>query len=130
MGYLVMPALVEELLFRGLLLPHPLEGVSPIATAPWIALSTGLFVLYHPLAARLWYPQGRQVFNDPRFLLQCTLLALACALAYGLSGSLWWAVLIHWLAVVIWLEPLQGRRGFQGGGAVAITATVAAQQST
>jgi predicted Abi (CAAX) family protease len=130
MGYLVMPAFVEELLFRGLLLPHPLEGVSPIATAPWIALSTGLFVLYHPLAARLWYPQGRQVFNDPRFLLQCTLLGLACALAYGLSGSLWWAVLIHWLAVVIWLEPLQGRRGFLAGGAVAITATVAGQQPT
>lgn len=131
MGYLVMPAFVEELLFRGLLLPHPLEGVSPIATAPWIALSTGLFVLYHPLAARLWYPQGRQVFNDPRFLLQCTLLALTCALTYGLSGSLWWAVLIHWLAVVTWLEPLQGRRGLATrGGAVAIPATVAGQQST
>jgi len=80
------------------------------ASLAWIALSVGLFVLYHPLAARLWYPQGRQLFRDPRFLLQCSWLGLACALAYSLSGSLWWAVLIHWLAVLIWLEPLQGRQ--------------------
>ena len=65
------------------------------ATLPWIALSVGLFVLYHPLAARLWYLQGRQVFHTPRFLVQCSLLALACALAYDLSGSLWWPVLIQ-----------------------------------
>ena len=108
-GYLLMPAFGEELLFRGLLLPQPIEGFSPAATLAWIALSTGLFVLYHPLAARLWYPQARTLFADPRFLVQCTLLSLACGLAYALSGSLWWAVLLHWLAVLLWLEPLQGR---------------------
>ena len=109
-AYLVMPAFGEELLFRGLLLPHPLAGLTPLQVGPWIALSTGLFVLYHPLAGRLWYPQGRLLFDDPRFLLQCSLLGLACALAYSTTGSLWWAVLIHWLAVLLWLEPLQGRR--------------------
>ncbi len=125
-GYLLMPAFGEELLFRGLLLPHPLEGVSVAGTLPWIALSIGLFVLYHPLAARLWYPQGRALFRDPRFLLQCSLLGLACALAYDLSGSLWWPVLIHWLAVVLWLEPLQGRRGLLPATSPALRITSAA----
>ena len=108
-GYLLMPAFVEELLFRGLLLPSPLEGTPAGAMGAWLALSTGLFVLYHPISARLWYPPGRILFDDPRFLGQCTLLGLACGLAYSLSASLWWAVLIHWLAVLVWLEPLQGR---------------------
>lgn len=119
---LLMPAFGEELLFRGLLLPHPLAGLTPLAMLPWIALSTGLFVLYHPLAGRLWYRQGRAVFDDPRFLLQCSLLGLACALAYGATGSLWWAVLIHWLAVVVWLEPLQGRWLLRGPGGARGTA--------
>ncbi|QEY33310.1 CPBP family intramembrane metalloprotease [Synechococcus sp. RSCCF101] len=105
---LITPALLEEVLFRGLLLPHPLEGLSPWRMAAWIALSTGLFVLYHPLAGRLWYRPGRTLFRDPRFLTQATLLGLACSLAYGLSGSLLPAVLIHWLAVLIWLEALGG----------------------
>ncbi|MFQ6537132.1 MULTISPECIES: CPBP family glutamic-type intramembrane protease [Aphanothece] len=114
-GLLLMPALVEELVFRVLLLPHPLEGVGGGAMAAWGALSVGLFVAYHPLAARFWYPQGWAVFHDPRFLLQCTLLGSACVLEYVLSGSLWSAVLLHWLAVVIWLEPLQGRRCLGSG---------------
>jgi predicted Abi (CAAX) family protease len=120
--YLLMPAFGEELLFRGLLLPHPLSGLSPVALLPWIALSTGLFVLYHPLAGRLWYRPGRRLFHDRRFLLQCALLGVACALAYSATGSLWWAVLLHWLAVFLWLEPLQGRRLLGGRGAASLSA--------
>ncbi len=118
-AYLLMPAFGEELLFRGMLLPHPLAGLTTLQLLPWIALSTGLFVLYHPLAGRLWYRQGRLLFDDPRFLLQCTLLGLACALAYSSTGSLWWAVLLHWLAVLLWLEPLQGCRLLQDSAASA-----------
>lgn len=106
---LLMPALVEELLFRVLLIPHPIEGFPWQPLLAWNALSLGLFVLYHPVAARLWYPQARDLFDDPRFLLQATLLGVACSLAYGFTGSLWPPVLIHWLAVVIWLEPFRGR---------------------
>ncbi|MEB3185099.1 MAG: CPBP family glutamic-type intramembrane protease [Cyanobacteriota bacterium] len=111
-GLLLLPALVEELLFRVLLIPHPIEGLPWLPQLAWIALSLGLFVLYHPVAGRLWYPQARALFDDPRFLLQATLLGAACSLAYGFTGSLWPPVLIHWLAVVIWLEPLQGRNRF------------------
>ncbi len=106
---LLLPALVEELLFRVLLIPHPIEGFPWQSLLAWNALSLGLFVLYHPVAARLWYPQARALFEDPRFLFQAALLGVACSLAYGFTGSLWPPVLIHWLAVVIWLEPFRGR---------------------
>lgn len=113
---LLTPALVEELLFRLCLIPAPNEGVSAEATAAWLALSVGLFVLYHPLAARLWYPQARQLFDRPVFLEQCSLLGLACGLVFASTGALWTAVLIHWLAVLSWLEPLQGRQRWLESG--------------
>ena len=106
---LLLPALVEEIVFRVCLIPAPAEGASALETVAWIGLSVGLFVLYHPLAARFWYPPGRPLFTQPFFLWQCGLLGLVCGLAFASTGSLWSAVLIHWLAVVIWLEPLQGR---------------------
>ncbi|MEO1001742.1 MAG: CPBP family glutamic-type intramembrane protease [Cyanobacteria bacterium J06638_7] len=112
-GLLLFPSLVEELIFRVALLPHPLEGEPAARLLAWSALSVGMFVLYHPLAARLWYRQARPLFDDPRFLVQCTLLGLACALVYVVTGSLWPPLLIHWLAVLVWLEPLQGRLLFQ-----------------
>jgi predicted Abi (CAAX) family protease len=112
----LMPSLLEELAFRVALLPHPLEGPSPAASLGWGALSVGLFVVYHPLAGVSWYPQARQVFHDPRFLLQCSLLGVACVLTYNLTGSLWAPVLIHWLAVTLWLWPLGGRRLLVSGG--------------
>ncbi len=108
-GLMLMPALGEELLFRVALMPHPLEGGSIASNAAWGALSVGLFVLYHPLAAMVWYPPGRRVFRDRRFLVQCTLLGVACVLAYGTTGSLWPPVLLHGLAVTLWLWGLGGR---------------------
>jgi len=45
---LLMPSLVEEAVFRALLLPHPLEGVAAPLMGAWIALSVGLFVLLSP----------------------------------------------------------------------------------
>lgn len=110
---LLMPALGEELIFRVALLPHPLEGESLASAAAWGALSLGLFVLYHPVAARCWYPPGRGVFRDGRFLAQCALLGGACVLIYGVTGSLWPPVLLHGLAVTLWLWGLGGRARMQ-----------------
>lgn len=109
LGLLLMPALVEESLFRVALLPRPLEGAPALAVLGWSSLGVGLFVLYHPLAGRLWYPAGRRLFMDRRFLLACGLLGVVCSAAYLLSGSLWPPALIHWLVVLIWLEGLGGR---------------------
>ncbi len=94
---LVWPAFGEELLFRGLLLPSALDGVKPLAMLPWMALSVGLFVAWQGRTALC---SGGQRRPDPRLLLQATLLGAACSLIYAVSGSLWWAVLLHWLAVL------------------------------
>jgi predicted Abi (CAAX) family protease len=107
---LPMPALGEELLFRGALLPHPGEGTPWPQLLAWSALGIGLFVLYHPLAGRLWYRRAERLFHDPRFLLQTALLGVATTALYQASGSLWPAVLLHAVAVLVWLERLGGRQ--------------------
>ncbi|MDM7953961.1 MAG: CPBP family glutamic-type intramembrane protease [Cyanobium sp. CZS 25K] len=118
LALLLMPSLFEEVLFRAALLPHPLEGVNGWSNAAWGALSVGLFVAWHPVAGRLWYPQGRRLFDDGRFLLLTSLLGVTCVIAYQATGSIWSPVLIHWLVVVVWLELLGGRwrlaQGTQG----------------
>jgi predicted Abi (CAAX) family protease len=114
---LPMPALGEELLFRGALLPHPGEGTPWPQLLAWSALGIGLFVLYHPLAGRLWYRRAERVFHDPRFLLQTALLGVATTVLYQVSGSLWPAVLLHAVAVLVWLERLGGRQHLAMGPA-------------
>jgi predicted Abi (CAAX) family protease len=114
---LPMPALGEELLFRGALLPHPGEGTPWPQLLAWSALGIGLFVLYHPLAGRLWYRRAERLFHDPRFLLQTALLGLATTALYQASGSLWPAVLLHAVAVLVWLERLGGRQHLAVGPA-------------
>jgi predicted Abi (CAAX) family protease len=79
------------------------DGVGPLAQVPWVALSVGLFVAWHPLLAPTRRDPLRTLLKDPRFLVQVTLLGLACSLAYLVSGSIWPPVLIHWLTVVVWL---------------------------
>jgi len=116
---MVMPSLLEEGFFRVLLLPRGLVGLAPLEQLAWAGLSVGLFVLYHPLAGRLWYPQGRPLFEQARFLVPCGLLGAACVIAYASTGSLWAPALIHWFTVLIWLGPADGgrdltERGVQG----------------
>lgn len=110
LGLLLLPALAEEWLFRVLLLPNRSEGFQQPQLLGWFALALGLFVLYHPLAAISWYPAGRPLFLRGPFLLQCSWLGLLCGLLYLQSGSLWPPLLLHWGAVVCWLEQLDGRR--------------------
>jgi len=107
---MVMPALLEESIFRILLLPSPQLDLDLTGRVAWAALSVGLFVMYHPLAGRFWYPEGRELFAEARFLVPCTLLAVACVVAFEITGSLWAPVLIHWLTVLIWLGPCDGAR--------------------
>ncbi len=105
---LVMPALVEELVFRMALIPHPLEGASIASVLGWSTVSLGLFVIYHPLNARLAYPAGHPTFSQPMFLTLAGLLGIACSLAYVSTGSLWMPVLLHWGVVTVWLWGLGG----------------------
>lgn len=110
---LVFPAFSEELVFRGLLLPSFLENASAGAWLFWLSLSTILFILYHPLNGRYFYPRGYPMFWDWRFLVLAGFLGIACAVSYGVTRSLWSAVILHWLAVNIWLFVFGGKGKLQ-----------------
>ena len=102
---LFLPALGEELAFRGPLLYAP---------ARWrFAAGAGLlsaFILWHPLNAWLFLPQALPLFIDPRFLILAAGLGLAASLATVMSRSLVPAVAIHWATVFAWKQLFAGAR--------------------
>lgn len=105
---LFMPAFVEELLFRCLIIPHPQEGVWGVTLLLWSSFSLMLFVLYHPLNARTLYKAGYPTFFNATFLSLAALLGMSCTCTYIVTGSIWPGTLIHWLVVAIWLLYLGG----------------------
>ena len=120
---LVLPALVEEVVFRVMLLPHPVEGVPGWRWLLWVAVSTALFVLYHWVLSRTLY--RRPVLRDSRFLILVGWLGLVLAGVYGVSGSLWTITLVHWLVVVVWQFGLGGKRQLQSKEAPTNASTAA-----
>ena len=98
----VMPALGEELLFRGLLIPRDRAGPG------WIALSVLLFVLWHPLQAVTIGPPWAAAFLDPWFLACVAILGLALARIYSVTRSLWPCIVGHWLIVLGWKAMFGG----------------------
>lgn len=111
---LLSPGLTEEVFFRALMLPHAFENASGLMLWFWGCLSLVLFVAYHPLNALTFYPVGRSTFMNPVFLLLAAVLGVACSIAYLLIGSIWPAVVIHWLGVTVWLLLLGGYRRLYG----------------
>jgi predicted Abi (CAAX) family protease len=103
---LVVPALGEEIPFRGLLVPARDETRRPWAA---IAISTVLYVAWHPLEALTFLPQGA-MFLRPDFLACTAILGLGCALMRWRTGSLWPAVILHGGFVVVWQTWLGGVR--------------------
>ena len=106
---LVFPALVEEVFFRGLLIPNDakLRGAKRISI--YLLVSTALFVLWHPFVALMINPAARTFFLNPCFLGITALLGLTCGISYLLSRSLWIPIIIHWLTVLVWVIFLGGR---------------------
>lgn len=105
---LFFPALAEELFFRVLLLPHPLEISNLFQRCLWAIVSLLLFVVYHPLNAKTFFKPGLTTFFNPIFLGLAALLGIICTVAYGLTGSLFVIVVIHWIVVVFWLIVFGG----------------------
>lgn len=101
---LFVPALGEEIPFRGLLVPGRGE-----ARRPWIAIavSTALYVAWHPLEALTFLPHAT-MFLRPDFLVCTAILGLGCAVMRWRTGSLWPAVLLHGGFVVVWQTWLGG----------------------
>jgi predicted Abi (CAAX) family protease len=105
-----LPALIEEFGFRLLLIPHPIETAISSDIYLWSIGSLILFTIYHPLNAWTLYKLGNPTFMDWRFLLLTSLLGLVCSIAYLITGSIWSAVLIHWLVVGSWLKLFGGEQ--------------------
>lgn len=104
---LFAPALGEEIPFRGLLIP----GRDEARRSPWVAIavSTALYVAWHPLEALTFLPQAG-MFLRPDFLACTAILGLGCALMRWRTGSLWPAVILHGGFVVVWQTWLGGVR--------------------
>jgi len=102
---ILVPALGEEAVFRGLLMPGPNETGRPALA---IAISTALYVAWHAVEALTFLPNAAGVFLRPDFLLCCAVLGIGCALLRWRTGSLWPAVILHWALVVVWQTWLGG----------------------
>ncbi len=105
---MLVPALTEELVFRGVLVPDRGEGRHAVL---WIGLGTLAFMLWHVVEAETFLPRAR-LFLAPAFLASAGVLGLTCALMRWRSGSLWPCVLLHGLVVFAW-------QAFFGGPSIA-----------
>ena len=98
------PSLFEELVFRGALIPDRSEQKTAVS---YIIGSTLLFTAWH-LVEAAFLPGAATIFVRSDFLLSATVLGLACATLRRRSGTIWTAVILHWLVAVIWLGYLGG----------------------
>lgn len=96
----LVPALAEELVFRGWLKPGQVVPA---------AISLAAFVAWHPLQLALNLPLARPQFAEPVFLMLAAGLGLACTLTRMRSGSIWPGVIIHWGTAVVWVALFAGR---------------------
>lgn len=106
-----IPALGEEIPFRGLLTPGPHESSRPKLE---IATSTALYTVWHVLEAVTFLKSAAGIFLRPDFLLCCAILGLGCAITKRVTGSIWPAVLLHWALVVVWQTWLGGVSALAG----------------
>ncbi|MEO0607548.1 MAG: CPBP family glutamic-type intramembrane protease [Pseudomonadota bacterium] len=106
---MVLPAILEELVFRGPLLRQQTRTGHVPAWA--IAAALIVFVIWHPLNTVLFMPQAAETFRDWRFLLVTAWLGLIATLMTLRTRSLWPAILFHWGIVLAW-KSLLGAPGF------------------
>ncbi|XOZ34438.1 type II CAAX prenyl endopeptidase Rce1 family protein [Halomonadaceae bacterium KBTZ08] len=106
---LVFPSLLEEAFFRGILIPRNIrQAGAPRATGA-VAISTIVFVAWHPINALAFNHSAIPLFLDPWFLLIVAALGATCGYSYVISRSIWPPVLIHWATVTVWVLFLGGR---------------------
>jgi len=107
----IFPALLEEILWRGMLCPNPAVNTELSTGVLW-GWSLGIclaHVLVHPLAGWTCWPRGRTTFQDYRFLLLATICLGGATSSYLLSnGSVYCAAFTHWIPVVAWRDFFNG----------------------
>jgi predicted Abi (CAAX) family protease len=109
----VFPSLVEELFWRGMLLPHPSNYIVPGAPSSSWVVQAGIVLMIHvaihPLAGWTVWPRGRKVFDDPRFLCIATIVLAGATASYFVSGgSVWATAFTHGLPVALWRDFFGG----------------------
>ena len=131
-----LPAMAEEFIFRLLLLPSPAEITGGLTRGQWLecGISIVLYVLAHPfvtgpLRDRLSASRShhstrnlntrlkdnetdrtayRYTFQQPAFLGLTYILGASCTYLYLQTGSIWPAIIWHWVVVALWLLVLGG----------------------
>ena len=102
---LIAPAIGEEIVFRGLLIPSKSEG-GDFARA-WL-VSSVLFVAWHIVEGTTFLRSEAALFLRLDFLACAAVLGFGCAVMRWRTGSLWPAVATHWIMVTIWQIWLGG----------------------
>lgn len=108
LALLISPAFLEELVFRGLLIPRDILKRGRGRAALAIVFSALVYTLSHPLGALTTSPGAKPFFLNPTFVLIIALLGVTCGYGYVVSRSLWNPILIHWLALLVWIFFLGG----------------------
>lgn len=93
-----VPAMAEELIFRGVLLSW-LAGFSQ-RWGSW--LSAILFMLWHPLQALTFGPPWSDIFLQPSFLFATFILGIILTHIRIVTQSLWPVIAIHWILALAW----------------------------
>jgi uncharacterized protein len=106
---IIFPSFLEEFFFRGLLIPRDALDKGWKHAIGWIVASSLAFTLWHPLNALTINPSAQPFFLNVPFLIIVFCLGIVCGIGYVASRSLWTAVFIHWLTVVVWVFFLGGR---------------------
>ena len=101
---MLVPALTEELAFRGLLIPARGESARP---GLWIAGGLLLFVAWHVVEALTFLP-GAHLFLTAPFLACAAILGAACVAMRYRTGSVWPGVIFHGLTVFLWQAACGG----------------------
>jgi predicted Abi (CAAX) family protease len=102
-----VPALSEEAVFRGLLAPDRSETPCPSAAIVPIAVTTAIFTGWH-VVETLFLRHAAPVFLRGDFLACAAILGAGCAVIRWRTASLWPAVALHWLVVMVWQTWLGG----------------------
>jgi predicted Abi (CAAX) family protease len=100
---LVHPAMTEEIVFRGLLLPRHADSMSRGRRLVLAAAALAAYVASHPLTALLFRQEALSLFENPIYLVLVALLGLSCTATYLISQSIWPPVALHWLTVMAWI---------------------------
>mmetsp|Transcript_9059 Transcript_9059/g.22041 ORF Transcript_9059/g.22041 Transcript_9059/m.22041 type:complete len:212 (-) Transcript_9059:73-708(-) len=107
----LFPSFVEEVVWRGVLIGSPSTKGGGFSSQKCLLAGVVLVVhvLFHPVAGCTYWPRGRNVFVDWRFLVGATIVLSGATLSYVVSGgSAHAAALTHGLCVALWRDFFGG----------------------